>query len=313
VHQSIRRPAKRLRRASIGPVKGAAALPKSEHPHPREGAVIASLAVRVTQRRRRTEFRPLRLLHPSHGSAVQDLHASYAARSRSLPSPWSASRRSVVPRRAMSSTSRSCSGRQLQRGGRWYGVWWQAVPSALRAGLRINGEPTIELDYAACQLRLMFAHLGLLDPLHGQIRATDPALDLYSIEGVARNAVKLALLIVINASSPQSARRALAARLTTIPTKCRAKEAARILGAVQRHFSVLEPLWCSGVGLRLQRADSDVCGRIQRDMRAEGLPVLSIHDSFICWERAEAQLRAIMQKAFMQVWNIGIQHETLDC
>jgi hypothetical protein len=199
----------------------------------------------------------------------------------------------------------------LQRGGRWYGVWWQAVPSALRAGLRINGEPTIELDFAACQLRLMFAHLGLPDPLHGQIRATDPSADLYSIEGVARDVVKLALLIVINASSPQSARRALAARLTAIPAECRGQEAARILGAVQLHFAALKPLWCSGVGVRLQRTDSDVCGRIQRDMRAEGLPVLSIHDSFICWERAEAQLRAIMQKAFTQVWNTGIQHETL--
>jgi hypothetical protein len=193
----------------------------------------------------------------------------------------------------------------LQHGGRWYGPWWQGVPSSVRASLVINGEPTVELDYAACQLRLMFAHLGLPDPLHGQIRATD--VDLYTTAGVARDQVKLALLIAINASSPDSARRALAAKLTAVPAEFRRIEATRILGAVQEHFAALKPLWCSGIGLRLQRVDSDVCGQIHRDMRAEGLPVLSIHDSFICWKRAEPQLRAIMQKAFAQVGQVGIQ------
>ena len=193
----------------------------------------------------------------------------------------------------------------LQHGGRWYGPWWQSVPSSVRTSLIINGEPTLELDYAACQLRLMFAYLGLPDPLHGKIRATD--VDLYSIVGVARDVVKLAVMIAINASSPRSARRALAAKLTAIPAECRGREATRILGAVQGHFVALKPLWCSGIGLRLQRVDSDVCGQIHRDMRAEGLPVLSIHDSFICWKRAEPQLRAIMRKAFIQVWHGGMQ------
>src|SRR5262249_36442769 len=58
----------------------------------------------------------------------------------------------------------------LRHGGRWYGPFWQSVPSSLRPKLRINGEPTVELDFACCQLRLMFACVGLPDPLHGQIR-----------------------------------------------------------------------------------------------------------------------------------------------
>jgi hypothetical protein len=91
-------------------------------------------------------------------------------------------------------------------------------------------------------------------------------------------------------------------KLTTIPPALRGNEAKRILNTVQRHFAVLEPIWCSGIGLRLQRTDSDMCAVIQRRLRAQGLPVLSIHDSFISWARVEPQLRIAMQEAFAAAW-----------
>jgi len=191
----------------------------------------------------------------------------------------------------------------MQHGGRWYGPWWQNVPSAVRPNLLIDHEPPVEIDYAACQLRLMFSYLGLPDPLNGEIRPNGPSADLYSIDGVHRDTVKLALLIMTNAPSQRSARRALATQLATLPAKSRGPEADRIMGAVQRRFPALEPLWCSGIGLRLQRMDSDVCARVQLDMRSAGLPVLSIHDSFACWERAEPDLRAIMRETFERVWH----------
>ena len=195
----------------------------------------------------------------------------------------------------------------MQHGGRWYGPWWQSVPSAVRPSLLIDGEPTVEIDYAACQLRLMFSYLGLPDPLNGEIRGNGQSADLYSIDGVHRETVKLALLMLTNAPSQRSARRALAAQLDTIPPKSRGPEADRIMGAVRRRFTALEPLWCSGIGLRLQRTDSDVCAQVQLDMRSAGLPVLSIHDSFACWERTEPDLRACMRNAFEKVWHTNLQ------
>jgi len=190
----------------------------------------------------------------------------------------------------------------LQHGGRWYGPWWQNVPSDVRPNLLIAGEPTVEIDYSACQVRLMFAYLGLPDPLNGKIRASGSSADPYAIDDVPRDTVKVALLIMVNASSQKSARRALAAQLAMIPTGPRRSEVDRIMSAVQRRFSALDPLWCSGIGLRLQRTDSDVCERVQLDMCSAGLPVLSIHDSFICWKRVEPLLREVMRKAFAQAW-----------
>jgi hypothetical protein len=191
----------------------------------------------------------------------------------------------------------------LQHGGRWYGVWWQSIPADIRSNLLIAGEPTIEIDYAACQLRLMFAYLGLPDPLNGEIRPNGSSVD-YAIDDVPRDTVKLALLIMVNASSHKSARRALAPHLASIPPGSRGSEADRIMGAVQRRYPELESLWCSGVGLRLQRTDSDVCGRVQLAMQSAGLPVLSIHDSFVCWKRAEPVLRRTMRKAFAQACEV---------
>jgi hypothetical protein len=191
----------------------------------------------------------------------------------------------------------------LRHGGRWYGPFWQNVPSSLRPRLLINREPTVELDFASCQLRLMYALVDLPDPLHGQIRTSDPTFDLYSIEGMDRDVVKLAVLIMANAGSVRSARKALAAKLISESPENRSREAKRILAAVQFHFPALTPLWCSGVGLRLQRADSDLCAQVQSEMRAQGIPTLSVHDSFISWRRAEQELRAAMQKAFMKTWD----------
>jgi hypothetical protein len=120
--------------------------------------------------------------------------------------------------------------------------------------------------------------------------------------GLPRDLVKLALLIAINAKSSRSACKALTGKLINVPKANRRREAERILGAVQRHFDVLTPLWCSGMGLRLQRTDSDMCAMVHRNLRTRDLPVLSVHDSFICWKRAEPQLRSVMQESLASAW-----------
>jgi hypothetical protein len=50
---------------------------------------------------------------------------------------------------------------RFDRGGRWYGPWWQLLPSRVRKGIRINGEKTCELNVRVCQLRLLCARAGL--------------------------------------------------------------------------------------------------------------------------------------------------------
>src|SRR5947207_9185465 len=64
----------------------------------------------------------------------------------------------------------------FERGGRFYGGWWQGVPQHYRMHITIDGEPTVEADYSAIHPRLLYAREGMdccgdpydvgLDPRH---------------------------------------------------------------------------------------------------------------------------------------------------
>lgn len=57
-------------------------------------------------------------------------------------------------------------------GGRFYGGWWQSIPSRWRPHITINWYPTHELDYSSMQPAMLYAKVGLsLD------------FDAYDIEG----------------------------------------------------------------------------------------------------------------------------------
>jgi hypothetical protein len=51
----------------------------------------------------------------------------------------------------------------FKQGGRFYGAWWQSVPREYRGLIRINGKPTVELDYRAIHPRILYA---LARPIH---------------------------------------------------------------------------------------------------------------------------------------------------
>ncbi|MHC2278005.1 hypothetical protein ACVME8_004616 [Bradyrhizobium diazoefficiens] len=79
----------------------------------------------------------------------------------------------------------------FQQRGRFYGGWWQQVPSRLRRYITINGWPTREIDYSNLHLAMIYAKEGL--PLDG---------DAYAIDGLDaryRKLVKVTLLKLINA------------------------------------------------------------------------------------------------------------------
>ena len=50
------------------------------------------------------------------------------------------------------------------RGGRFYGGWWQNIPSRLRPFITINGKETVELDYSSMHPRMLYAHIGMECP-----------------------------------------------------------------------------------------------------------------------------------------------------
>lgn len=180
--------------------------------------------------------------------------------------------------------------RHWNQGGRWYGPFWQSLPSDVRTGLRMNGEAVVELDYRACHLRLLCASSGIELPCH------EEDYDPFKVPGIARRKLKLAFNIMLNADSEVSARRAIVRELVTEALARPYDEAALLMEDVKSCFPGFERFWCSGVGLRLQNIDADICARVQRRLRRQDIPALSIHDSFIVPVPTRAVLQAGMDE-----------------
>lgn len=179
----------------------------------------------------------------------------------------------------------------FRRGGRWYGPFWQGLPSRIReGGLRIDGERVIELDYRACHFRILCRLARVEEPEH----------DPFSIPPFVRSEIKLGFNILLNASHPKVALCAIAGELASGGEDWEmAKARSRLLlEAVIAAFPAFANYWNTCFGLRLQYLDSEVCGRVLEMLRKESIPALSVHDSFIVAARHANTLAEIMREGF---------------
>jgi hypothetical protein len=177
-------------------------------------------------------------------------------------------------------------------GGRVYSRF-QNMPKAQRAELKINGLPTVELDFKA-------NHLMMLVSLSGTHPPDDPYLTIANIANLSRAMVK-----------------------TFINTSLSAESASVAFNACKKHqinrqlFNVLEEATFtafpnirlySGLGVFLQSIE----GQIALDIMIEGvdnnIPVLPVHDSFITTVGNEEWLSKQMLYQWQQ--HLGTTHKT---
>ncbi|MBM9593999.1 hypothetical protein [Roseitranquillus sediminis] len=184
-------------------------------------------------------------------------------------------------------------------GGRFYaeGGAWQTLSKTERRALRIDGEPVVEIDYATFHPALAYAERGL-----------PPPEAPYEVAGFSRDLVKVAFNILLNSSGRPGARHTIAWKpamathlLDVTPhrnelpsaflrrvyqsdpsyphraSRCAEELIEKLLA---RHAPIAD-LFFSGLGLRLQRLDSDIAEGVMRRMRRHGVVVFPIHDSFL--------------------------------
>ena len=182
----------------------------------------------------------------------------------------------------------------FSHGGRWYGPFWQGLPSKVRPGLVIDGKPTVEVDFRACHPRLLCARVGLDLPYE------DPGFDFYGGDGDARKQIKLAFNIALNAANPQSGLAAIAQRFFKEDwgkgQRAAFPLARDTLDQISRRYPALAGLINTGIGLRLQNHDARICTRVQRHFRDHEVPCLSIHDSFVVPSHCKITLQEVMEQ-----------------
>jgi len=199
----------------------------------------------------------------------------------------------------------------FEDGGRFYGGFWQRIGSELRSAIRIDDQPTVELDYSAHHIRVAYANEDLLGP--------DDPYDLGNVlpeyEGNAvlqRKDVKSLTLICMNAKSP---REGFSAFRGEVKDAIKAGERTgkvpspefceKLLNAFIERNPEIEAYMNSDKGIKFMNTDSRVSDKIIDHFVQQDIPILCVHDSYIVPAQYEDEMREQMTKAFKLIIKVS--------
>lgn len=174
-----------------------------------------------------------------------------------------------------------------KQGGRIFGAWWHSCPKQLRKYIVLNGEPTIELDFSSIHILLLYAHLGE--------NFLDEGSDAYTVEGHDfRKAMKIVMMSAINAQKDEQKdgdTKAIRAAWKTLVFKCNEERVEHGINSPDQLYPLLEIMkerhkpiarfLSSGKGIELMKQDSDIAIDLINRHTKIGVPILTVHDSFI--------------------------------
>ena len=201
------------------------------------------------------------------------------------------------------------------KGGRFWGGWWQRCPKHWRRydpdagqpGIFINDKPTSELDYSGMHIVM----------LYGQSRINywaDVGTDPYTIklQGLGftperlRSICKLLLLMALNANDEAATFRAFRdnAETGTVEKSLKDKQLKSILDALREKHQPIADKFATDQGINLMRQDSEITARIINHFTSQSIPILTIHDSYIVNEGCEHELDRVMKTAFEEVTGV---------
>ncbi|MDA9311354.1 hypothetical protein N9Q59_01685 [Gammaproteobacteria bacterium] len=154
----------------------------------------------------------------------------------------------------------------------------------------LNGEPTIEIDYSSIHPHMLYHRKGL------EFDGDDP----YAIEGFDRDAVKVAFNIMLNKEA-FGANKSVAKTIRKV-VDCDIDTAEALEAAIQALHSPIAHHFNTGVGLTLQRRDSDIALLVINTFVNElNRPIICVHDSFIVSVRDTESLILAMNDSYKAV------------
>lgn len=184
-------------------------------------------------------------------------------------------------------------------GGRMYRTWWQETKSELRSKIEIEGQPTVELDYSSLLPRLIYHYeFGVDFSKQDDPYLTDDligyALDQGREHDHYREPAKTLLIALLNAKEGGSGQVGYKIR--------RCFDPEYNLEEIEQQFVQMHPqlatLFRTGIGLKMQRLDSDIAVQVLMSLMDQGILALAVHDSFLVQEQYGEQLRTAMIQAY---------------
>ena len=156
----------------------------------------------------------------------------------------------------------------------------------------LDGEPTIEIDYSSIHPYMLYHGKGL------EFDGDDP----YAIEGFDRDAVKVAFNVMLNKETA-SANESVAKTISKV-VDCDIDTAETLEAAIQGLHSPIAHHFNTGIGLTLQRRDSDIALLVINTFVNElKRPIICVHDSFVVSVRDTESLILTMNDSYTAVHN----------
>lgn len=194
--------------------------------------------------------------------------------------------------------------------GRFYGGWWQQVGADYRRQILINDTPTVEVDFKGLHIATLSAEKGVAvdgDPYELPVGLVPdvPA-------GLQRSLVKHLVLTALNAPNTRSAFQSFRDGWPTGhkgKTQTNAELELLLAGFTQKHPHLADRV-CADQGIRLMNVDGRIAELVHRHFTEQGVPVLSVHDSYIIDYTRVLELKQVMQAAAMTVVGVTLAVST---
>lgn len=192
-------------------------------------------------------------------------------------------------------------------GGRLFGGAYQQLSEEERKNITIDGEPVMEVDIVSCHATMAFAEAGI--DWHRYSNQ-----DIYQRGGLSRwprNVIKRAFNIAINAENEKKA----ASALTHADNKdgwFRNHEDFKKPGwqrvqldEIKDAYPEITHLLFKRRGMYYMRQEGEIGLNIINECMALGIPVLTLHDSFIAPKQYEQKLKEIILVSFKSI--VGVR------
>ena len=188
-------------------------------------------------------------------------------------------------RRIFNSTS-------FDTGGRFYGGWWQNIPSAYRGLITIDGKRTAEFDYGRLHPTMLYAKKGLT--------LSEDAYDIGVGKGDEhREVIKQLFNAMVQMKEPQDS-----------PPKVKFSQTGKTWKQLrdlilEKHEPIRNKFFC-GEGNKLQYEDSQIAELVMLHFSKQDIAILPVHDSFVIQRSLQSWLVEAMSKAFSQHYDVPI-------
>lgn len=178
-------------------------------------------------------------------------------------------------------------------GGRFYGGWWQSLPSKFRPHITIDGQKTSEVDFSTMSLRILYAKENIQIPGNR---------DLYDIGlrgsksylSKSRELIKIYINAILNDDKGNF--RLDSNQLNTLKlTNNQLKE------KVYNTHKDISKYFSTGIGLKTMFIDSQIAEKILLHFLGQEIVVLPVHDSFIINSEYVHDLKEAMISLFKSV------------